>query len=290
MFNDFFAQLLDQLQTVRDRVIAYIPQLIAGLLVGAIAVVCVRLIRRWAERIALRTEAPPEVERLIINSVCFSSIVVGLTITLSVLGVNVMGMIAGLGLSGLVVGFALKDIFENLLAGALILIQRPFIPGHIIEIGDIMGTVTNVEIRATTLRTYDNVEVVIPNRTVYSSVIQNLSTYPTRRRQVSLGFGYGENLGEAIQILMDRLQNTNGVAVDPAPFVTLDDFGAFLRVQQIATNIIGTVSATSASTVAVGGNIIEITYVDPLAARVDTMENNTCLLNALTALSEINIV
>ena len=72
--------------------------------------------------------------------------------------------------------------------------------------------------------------------------------------------------------------------------VTLDDFGAFLRIQQIATNIIGTVSATSASTAAVGGNIIEITYVDPLAARVDTMENNTCLLNALTALSEISIV
>jgi small-conductance mechanosensitive channel len=199
--------------------------LVGGLLVGMIMLVCVRLIRRWAQQIALRTDGTPEVEQLIVNSIYFFSISIGLTITLSVFGVNVMGMIAGLGLSGLAVGFALKDIIENLLAGALILIQRPFDLGEVIELEGITGAVTHIQIRSTTLRTFDNVEVVIPNRTVYGAVIRNYNTYPVRRRQVSLGFGYGENLGEAIQILMDKLQSIEGVSDDPAPFITLNDFG-----------------------------------------------------------------
>ncbi|MBN1313657.1 MAG: mechanosensitive ion channel family protein [Anaerolineae bacterium] len=225
MFNDAFVKLLEQLNQVLDQIIAYIPQLTAGVLVGVLMLVCVRLVRRWAQGIALRTDGPPEVEQLIINSIYFFSIAVGTTITLSVLGVNVMGLIAGLGLSGLAVGFALKDIIENLLAGALILIQRPFDLGEVIEIEDIRGTVTSIKIRSTTLCTFDNIEVIIPNRTVYTAIIRNYNTYPVRRRQVSLGFGYGENLGEAIQILINKLQSIDGVSEDPVPFITLNDFG-----------------------------------------------------------------
>lgn len=71
---------------------------------------------------------------------------------------------------------------------------------------------------------------------------------------------------------------------------TVDDFGAFLRVQQIATNILGTVSATSVSTAAIGGNLLEIYYLDPLIARMDTVENNQCILDALAALEQIEVV
>ena len=71
---------------------------------------------------------------------------------------------------------------------------------------------------------------------------------------------------------------------------TIDDFGAFLRVQQIATNILGTVSATSVSTAAIGGNLLEIYYLDPLIARMDTVENNQCILDALAALEQIEVV
>ncbi|MBN1428707.1 MAG: mechanosensitive ion channel family protein [Anaerolineae bacterium] len=225
MFNDALIQLIDQFGDVINQIIAYTPRLVAGLLVGAIMLICVRLINRWAQQIALRTEGPPEVEQLIVNSIYFLGITVGLIITLSVLGINVMGLIAGLGLSGLVIGFALKDIIENLLAGVLILIQRPFALGEVIEIDDITGTVTHIQIRSTTLRTADNIEVVIPNSTVYTAIIKNYSAYAVRRRQISLGFGYDENLDEAIRILIDRLQKIDGVVDMPAPSITLNDFG-----------------------------------------------------------------
>ena len=72
--------------------------------------------------------------------------------------------------------------------------------------------------------------------------------------------------------------------------IVVDDLGSFLRVRQTATNILGFVSATSEETVAVQGNLIDITYIDPLIARMDTMENEACLLSALTALDNIDIV
>lgn len=225
MFNDILVKLIDQLSAVIDQIIAYTPRLAGGLLVGAILLVCVRLIHHRAERIAQHTSGTPEVEQLIVNSIYFFSIAVALTIMLSVLGVNVTGLVAGLGLSGLAIGFALKDIIENLLAGVLILIQRPFDLGEVIELEGITGRVTYIQIRSTTLRTFDNVEVVIPNSTVYGAVIKNYSTYPVRRRQVSLGFGYGVNLSEAMQILMDKLRSVEGVADNPAPIITLNDFG-----------------------------------------------------------------
>ncbi|MBN1427142.1 MAG: mechanosensitive ion channel family protein [Anaerolineae bacterium] len=225
MLNDIFIKLAEQFQTIREQFIAYVPQLIAGLLVGVLLLVCVRLVRRWAQGLARRVEGPLELERLIVNSIYIFSLLIGITITLSIFGVNVMGMIAGLGLSGLAIGFALKDIIENVLAGALILVQRPFAIGEAIELEAIVGIVTDIQIRSTTLRTFDNVEIVIPNRTVYTATIKNYSTYPVRRRQVSLRLGYGEDLGEATQALMDRLKSIDGVADDPAPFITLDDFG-----------------------------------------------------------------
>ncbi len=72
--------------------------------------------------------------------------------------------------------------------------------------------------------------------------------------------------------------------------ITFDDFGDFLRVRQTATNIIGLASSTSAETTAVAGNIIEITYIDPLKARMDVFEGEVCALASLTALDNIDIV
>jgi small conductance mechanosensitive channel len=223
--HDALANLLTQAQTVLDQIIAYAPRLVAGLLVGLAMFIFARQTRRWGRRIADRAEAPEEVEQLIINLIYVLALMVALTLTLSVLGVNVYGLVAGLGVSGLVVGFALKDIIENLLAGTLILLQRPFAPGQTIEVADVTGTVTGVKLHATTLITFDRTEVVIPNRIVYTSVVKNYSVYPVRRRQVSVGIGYGEDLSQAVRILLETVQSIEGVVEDPAPFVSLDDFG-----------------------------------------------------------------
>ncbi|MCC6905878.1 MAG: mechanosensitive ion channel, partial [Anaerolineae bacterium] len=144
-------------------------------------------------------------------------------ITLAVLGVDVFGLVAGLGVGGLVVGFALKEIIENLISGVLILIQRPFQPGDVIEVDGSTGTVQRVELRATVIRTFDNVEVNIPNRIVYTSVVKNFSIYPTRRFEVTVRMQRTQDLAAVRQRLIAAVRKVVGVAETPAPSVLFED-------------------------------------------------------------------
>jgi small-conductance mechanosensitive channel len=212
------------LQHLRDMlvgIIAYLPQLVAGLLVGLLALLVAGRVRRWGEALAARLKAPEQVERLIINLAYVLALVVGLIVALSVIGVNVYSMVAGLGITGLVVGFALKDILENMIAGVLLLLRRPFDLGDFIEVEKFAGTVTNIAIRDTTLRTPDNVEAILPNRLVYTSPILNASAYALRRREVTLVLAYSPDLARTLRVILDAVTHAEGVAGGNPPSIWL---------------------------------------------------------------------
>lgn len=203
-----------QFKEMLVNIIKHSPQVLAGVLVGLLTFVIAQRVRRTGKKLADRIEAPEQVERLIINLLYALSIIVGLAVALSVMGVNVYGLVAGLGISGLIVGFALKDILENLLAGVLVLLQQPFNLGDYIEVGDHLGTVIDVALRDTTLRTLDNVKVSIPNRIVYTTPIVNYTAYPMRRREVKVGIGYGQDIGRALHLILEAAAGVDGVVVD----------------------------------------------------------------------------
>lgn len=216
---------VEQFQSMLAAAIAYAPRLLAGLLVGLLALIAARLIRRWARRVTERIQAPEAAEQLLINAAYVIALLIGATLTLSVLGVNVYGLVAGMGISGLVVGFALKDIIENWLAGVLLLIMRPFALGDTVEIAGVTGSVVEVRVQITTIRTFDNEKVIIPNREVYGKIIKDFNAYGVRRRQVGLGLAYETDLLRAIRLLLETVRSVEGVSEDLESFVTLDDFG-----------------------------------------------------------------
>jgi small conductance mechanosensitive channel len=219
------ADATGQFQSMLAGVIAYAPTLIAGVVVGAVSFLIARAMRRWGERAVRQAHTHVSVERLIVNAIYAVALALAAVVTLAVLGVNVAGMIAGLGIGGLVIGFALKDIIENLLAGALLLIQQPFNLGDTIQVKDIIGTVTHIELRSTTMNSVEGTRVIIPNRDVYTSVITNYTESVIRRRGVSLGVGYDEKLPAALDALMEAARSVEGVVSDPEPFFAMDDFG-----------------------------------------------------------------
>lgn len=225
LFTEALQRASGQFETMLVQVITYLPQFIAGLIIFAIGWLLARLTRRWARRIAERVAAPQEAENLIVVTVHVSSLIVVVMASLAAMGVKVYGLLTGLGVSGLVVGFALKDIIENLLAGVLLLIQQPFGIGDLIEVGGITGNVTQVQLRATTLQTPDNLEVIVPNRTMYTSTITNFHTYPLRRWAVNLGIGYGEDLPRVVNTLLEATRAIESVALNPEPYIQLVDFG-----------------------------------------------------------------
>jgi small conductance mechanosensitive channel len=135
-------------------------------------------------------------------------------------------LISALGITGIAIGFAFKDIFENFLAGILILITEPFVIGDQIVFGNFEGTIEEIETRATKMRTYDGRMVIIPNSDLYKGSFIVNTAYPTRRLQYDVVIGNGDDIATAKKVMLDVLAKLDGVEKDPAPDALVMDYAA----------------------------------------------------------------
>nr|WP_317199516.1 mechanosensitive ion channel family protein [uncultured Psychrobacter sp.] len=134
-------------------------------------------------------------------------------------------LIGALGIGSVAIGFAFKDIFQNLLSGILLLISEPFRIGDQIVSGDFEGTVEDIKIRATTIRTYDGRQVVIPNSDLYTSALTVNTAYKQRRLQVEVGIGYEDDIEEAKAEIIKALQKADTVSTKADPSIIATGFG-----------------------------------------------------------------
>ena len=134
-------------------------------------------------------------------------------------GLSPGDLIAGLGIGSVALGFAFKDVLQNLFAGFLILLYRPFHIGDQIKVKDYEGTVEDINVRATKLKTYDGERVVIPNSDLYLNAVLVRTAFPHRRTKITIGIGYGEDVEKARRVMMNVLKSTEGVLEEPAPAV-----------------------------------------------------------------------
>jgi small conductance mechanosensitive channel len=126
-------------------------------------------------------------------------------------------VLATLGIGSVAIGFAFKDILQNLFAGLLLLIRRPFRRGDQIVVKDYEGTVEHIESRATLLKTYDGRRVIIPNADLYIAPVVVNTAFPTRREQLDIGIGYGDDVARACQVFTEVMAGIEGVVADPKP-------------------------------------------------------------------------
>ncbi|MCD1278548.1 MULTISPECIES: mechanosensitive ion channel family protein [Psychrobacter] len=134
-------------------------------------------------------------------------------------------LIGALGIGSVAIGFAFKDIFQNLLSGILLLLSEPFRIGDQIISGDYEGTVEDIKIRATTIRTYDGRQVVIPNSDLYTSALTVNTAYKQRRLQVAVGIGYEDDIETAKSKILAALGKADTVSTHQAPSVIATGFG-----------------------------------------------------------------
>jgi small conductance mechanosensitive channel len=143
-------------------------------------------------------------------------------------------LISALGIGSVAIGFAFKDIFQNMLSGILILLGEPFRIGDTILVNGFEGSVEDIQIRATFLRSADGCRIVIPNATVYTSAITVNTAYQQRRCEFIVGIGYDEDIERASNVVLEVLNNDLNVLSDPAfsvQVVTLADFAVNLKVR-----------------------------------------------------------
>ncbi len=134
-------------------------------------------------------------------------------------------LIGALGIGSVAIGFAFKDIFQNLLSGILLLISEPFRIGDQIVSGNYEGTVEDIKIRATTIKTYDGRQVVIPNSDLYTSVLTVNTAYKQRRLQVAIGIGYEDDIEMAKAEIIKALEHSDTVSTKAEPSVIATGFG-----------------------------------------------------------------
>ena len=150
---------------------------------------------------------------------------VGLLVALSQLGVQVGPVLAGLGIAGFIVGFALQDTLSNFAAGMMILIYRPFDVGDAVEAGGVMGKVKAMNLVSTTITTWDNQKLVVPNSKIWGDVIRNITAEPHRRVDMSFGISYSDNIDHAERILSDIVRSHELVLAEPEPDIKLHTLG-----------------------------------------------------------------
>jgi potassium efflux system protein len=151
---------------------------------------------------------------------------VGILVALSRLGLDwskLQWLVAALGVG---IGFGLQEIVANFICGLIILFERPLSVGDLITVGDQDGVVTRIRIRATTIRDWDNKELVIPNKEIITGRLLNWSLTDTRLRlTLPVGVAYGSDAVLALKILAETVADDDRVLADPAPSIIFSDFG-----------------------------------------------------------------
>ena len=146
-----------------------------------------------------------------------SVIVAGLLVTMTVLFPSFRpgDLIQLLGIGSVAIGFAFHDIFQNFLAGILLLLTAPFKIGDQIKIENFEGTVEDIQTRATTIRTYDGRRIVLPNTSLFTNSVTVNTAFGKRRLEYEVGIDYKEDIDQVKKIILDAVNSINGVLEYP---------------------------------------------------------------------------
>ncbi len=200
------------------NIVAAVAILIAGMIVA-------RLVSGAVNRLMLARSIDSTVADFLSALVRYGIIAFTLIAALSRVGVQTASVIAVLGAAGLAVGLALQGSLSNLAAGVLLVTFRPFRTGEYVDLGGIAGTVLNVQIFSTTLRTVDGKIVVVPNAKIIAGNIINFSREPARRNEFIIGVAYDADIDQVKQILTDIITSDERVLKDRDITVRLNELG-----------------------------------------------------------------
>jgi small conductance mechanosensitive channel len=145
--------------------------------------------------------------------------VLGAMVVLDLFGVNTASILTVLGAAGLAVGLAMKDSLSNIAAGLMLLFMRPYKVGDYVECGNISGTIMEMGLFTTILKTFDGVFISAPNSAIFGNPVKNYSRNPFRRADITVGIAYGDSLPQALEVLNELLKNNEFVEQEPAPQV-----------------------------------------------------------------------
>jgi small conductance mechanosensitive channel len=159
----------------------------------------------------------------LVNFVRQATLAIGGIVALAALEVNISPLLALIGGAAFVVGLALQGTLSNFAQGLIILAYRPFDVGDVIDAGGVSGVVESMNMLSTTIRTFDNKVVIVPNGKVGGDTITNATASDTRRVDLTFGIGYADDVDKAEAVLTKLVTDHPLVLADPAPVIKLNE-------------------------------------------------------------------
>ncbi|ANL33523.1 small-conductance mechanosensitive channel [Rhizobium phaseoli] len=183
-------------------------------------------VSRWAYEGLSRIHGIDEtLARFFTNVIRYALLILVFITVLGQFGVQTASIIAALGAAGLAIGLALQGTLQNIAAGIMLLVLRPFRVGEYIETSSVAGTVREIGLFATELRTGDGLYRLAPNSTLWNTPITNFSREPTRQNDLKISISREDDLDLAMETLMDLAKGNPRVLPSPAPSVFIDSLG-----------------------------------------------------------------
>ncbi|MFD2784907.1 mechanosensitive ion channel family protein [Hymenobacter rubripertinctus] len=204
---------------------AVLPNLLIGLVVLVVFIFIARGIRSLVLRVAQNRHQSQSLTLLLSRLAYVFVLIFGILVmfTIMIPSFTPTSLLSALGVGGVAIGFAFKDIFQNFLAGVLLLLTEPFRINDQIKYKDFEGTVENIQTRATTIKTYDGRRVVIPNAELFINAVTVNTAYDQRRLQYDIGIGYGDDIAAARKLIIEAMQEAPNVLNDPVPEALIVD-------------------------------------------------------------------
>jgi small conductance mechanosensitive channel len=164
-------------------------------------------------------------EDFLVNAIRWVVMAVGIIMALAALEISIGPLLAIVGAAGFVIAFALQDSLSNFASGLMILFFKPFDVGNVVDAGGVSGSVTSMNLVSTTIKTFDNKKMVVPNNKIWNDVITNATGVETRRVEMEFGIGYDADIDKAHAILEKIVTSHPKVLADPAPVIRIHSLG-----------------------------------------------------------------
>ena len=206
-----------------DFVVDYGPKLIGAIIVLIIGLWIIGRISKLLRKSFEKRDMDPSLRGFLASMVSILLKVLLLISVMNMVGVAVTSFIAILGAAGLAVGLALSGTLQNFAGGVILLIFKPFKVGDFITAEGYSGTVEEIQIFVTVLKTPQNVTIIIPNSGLATNSLSNFSAKPVRRVDWSFGIAYGDSYDQAKELLLKLIAEDERILKDPEPFIALGE-------------------------------------------------------------------
>ncbi|ANI29982.1 mechanosensitive ion channel protein MscS [Yersinia entomophaga] len=210
----------------QDLLIQYAVNLIAALLILIVGSVIAKVVSGAVNRVMRLRGIDITVADFLAAMVRYSILAFTIVAVLGRLGVQTASVIAVIGAAGLAVGLALQGSLSNFAAGVLLVAFRPFRAGEYVDLGGVAGTVVQVQIFSTTLRTVDDKIIVVPNGKIIANNIINTSREPNRRTDITVGVAYDADIDVVKKVLGDIIAGDKRILHDKGVIVRLNEMAA----------------------------------------------------------------